>query len=96
MATDGQGYSSTFDATTMPSPDWLKSIDAVYTLFEDEAIAQQVPELASKVKKAVQLCEEVIQDVGWEHCALSFNGGKDCKLIRPRTEGVTSISKQET
>lgn len=64
-----------------PPPEWLASIDAVYSLFEDHATAQRYPELARKVQSAVQLCEQVIHEVGQQHCALSFNGGKDCTVL---------------
>lgn len=64
-----------------PPPEWISSIDAVYSLFEDPRAAQQYPDLSGKVKNAVKLCEEVIRDVGQKHCALSFNGGKDCTVL---------------
>lgn len=60
---------------------WLSSIDAVYTLFEDTAVCAQYPELARKVAGAVGLCEQVLREVGEAHCALSFNGGKDCTVL---------------
>lgn len=71
-------------AAALPTEDgsaWLQSIDAVYSLFEDEPTAKRYANLASKVRQAVQLCEQVINDVGWPHCALSFNGGKDCTVL---------------
>lgn len=59
---------------------WLDSIDAVYKLFEDANLRAQYPTLAPKVQSAVQLCEEVIRELGLEKCALSFNGVKDCEF----------------
>ncbi|TKY89615.1 hypothetical protein EX895_001400 [Sporisorium graminicola] len=73
--------SSTARQQVSPPPEWIASIDAVYSLFEDHTAAQKYPQLSQKVKNAVQLCEEVIQDVGQPHCALSFNGGKDCTVL---------------
>ncbi|EST04557.1 Phosphoadenosine phosphosulfate reductase [Kalmanozyma brasiliensis GHG001] len=64
-----------------PPQEWIASIDAVYTLFEDSTAARKYPDLSQKVKSAVELCEEIIRDVGWQHCALSFNGGKDCTVL---------------
>lgn len=46
------------------SPQWFESIDAVYALFEDEALRSKYPDLAAKVQKAVKLCEEAFNDVG--------------------------------
>ncbi|PWN19227.1 adenine nucleotide alpha hydrolases-like protein [Microstroma glucosiphilum] len=60
---------------------WLDSVDAVYHLFEQPELRSRYPSLATKVKEGVQLCEEVIKELGLEHCALSFNGGKDCTVI---------------
>ncbi|SPO28395.1 related to FAD1  len=67
--------------TTKPSREWIASIDAVYTLFEDPTVSSRYPDLSAKVKDAVQLCEQVINQVGQPHCALSFNGGKDCTVL---------------
>lgn len=53
----------------------------MYTLFEDPTVARTDPDLARKVRSAVELCEQVIRDVGQQHCALSFNGGKDCTVL---------------
>lgn len=69
--------SSSIDITT----GWLDSVDAVYHLFENPELSSRYPSLASKVKDGVRLCEEVITELGLEHCALSFNGGKDCTVI---------------
>ncbi|SYW75787.1 related to FAD1  len=44
-------------STPSPSPEWLKSIDAVYTLFEDPVVSKQFPSLSTKVAAAVRLCE---------------------------------------
>ncbi|KAJ1024997.1 hypothetical protein NDA18_004283 [Ustilago nuda] len=68
-------------STASPSPEWLKSIDAVYTLFEDPVVSKKFPSLSTKVAAAVRLCEIVISQVGQQHCALSFNGGKDCTVL---------------
>lgn len=76
-----EGSSPFLDGDSTPSAAWLHSIDAVYTLFEHEPTAKKYANLAPKVREAVRLCEEVIRDVGWEHCALSFNGGKDCTVL---------------
>lgn len=73
--------SSTSASQSQPPPEWVASIDAVYSLFEDPVAAERSSDLSRKVKTAVQLCEEVIQDVGQQHCALSFNGGKDCTVL---------------
>ncbi|CDU25511.1 related to FAD1-flavin adenine dinucleotide synthetase [Sporisorium scitamineum] len=80
-AASSSSSSSTTRQQSSPPAEWLASIDAVYSLFEDPSVAQQYPQLSQKVKNAVQLCEEVIQDVGQQHCALSFNGGKDCTVL---------------
>ncbi|SPC63029.1 related to FAD1  len=72
---------SSSSSTPSPSPEWLKSIDAVYTLFEDPVVSKQFPSLSTKVAAAVRLCEIVISQVGQQHCALSFNGGKDCTVL---------------
>lgn len=64
-----------------PTPSWLESVDAVYKLFEDPALKSQYPDLAAKVEQSVRLSEQVFRDVGLDHCALSFNGGKDCTVI---------------
>lgn len=88
------------------TPAWLRSIDAVYALFEDSQLRQKHAELADKVQNAVKLCEDVVKELGsvchsststpprtnadrknppsshrLQHCALSFNGGKDCTVI---------------
>ncbi|SPO38750.1 related to FAD1  len=68
-------------APQQPSSGWLRSIDAVYDLFERPEIAAQAPHLSEKVRTAVRLCEDVIREVGWHRCALSFNGGKDCTVL---------------
>lgn len=88
MSANGVHQSSSSDAGPSskasqppPPPAWIASIDAVYSLFEDSTAAQRYPDLSQKVKSAVELCEEVIQDVGRQHCALSFNGGKDCTVL---------------
>ncbi len=54
------------------------------------------------MRNAVALCEEVITEVGQEHCALSFNGGKDCTVlvhilaaVLRRLNGLSSISGGE-
>lgn len=60
---------------------WLRSVDAVYTLFEDPRLRAQYPDLAAKVEQSVRLSEEIINEVGLSSCALSFNGGKDCTVI---------------
>ncbi|GAK68274.1 adenine nucleotide alpha hydrolases-like protein [Moesziomyces antarcticus] len=60
---------------------WLASIDAVYTLFEHPTTCALYPALARKVASAVGLCEQVLAEVGEAHCALSFNGGKDCTVL---------------
>ncbi|CBQ68584.1 conserved hypothetical protein [Sporisorium reilianum SRZ2] len=80
-SSDAASSSTAQQQSSPPPPEWIASIDAVYSLFEDPAAAQQYPELSQKVKNAVKLCEEVIQDVGQQHCALSFNGGKDCTVL---------------
>ena len=76
MSSNGHSSSS-----SIPPPEWLASIDSVYTLFEDPSVSRLYPSLAPKVRSAVQLCEQVIRDVGQPHCALSFNGGKDCTVL---------------
>lgn len=47
-----------------PTQEWLKSIDSVYSLFEDMQIRDQYPDLANKVEIGVRLCEEVIEELG--------------------------------
>lgn len=79
MTTNGTSSSSSSSQT--PSQAWIRSIDSVYTLFEDPSILNLYPDLSSKVKHAVRLCEQVILEVGQSHCALSFNGGKDCTVL---------------
>ncbi|KAN0061377.1 3'-phosphoadenosine 5'-phosphosulfate sulfotransferase [Thecaphora frezii] len=83
----------------LPSSGWLRSIDAVYDLFEQPHLAAQYPHLATNLRSAVRLCEQVIHQVGWHRCALSFNGGKDCTVlvhilsaVRRRLLGLSSPS----
>nr|CDI54692.1 adenine nucleotide alpha hydrolases-like protein [Melanopsichium pennsylvanicum 4]SNX85768.1 related to FAD1 \ len=79
MASNGSPWIA--PPSSSPPPQWIASIDSVYSLFEDPSAASQYPDLSQKVKDAVQLCEEVINQVGQSHCALSFNGGKDCTVL---------------
>ncbi|SPO29477.1 related to FAD1  len=81
MSSNGNSHTSAPPPPTRPSREWIASIDAVYTLFEDPSVSNRYPDLSAKVKNAVQLCEEVINEVGQPHCALSFNGGKDCTVL---------------
>ncbi|KAE8224551.1 hypothetical protein CF319_g2571 [Tilletia indica] len=64
-----------------PTTSWLRSVDAVYDLFESADLKQKYPRLSMLVWEGVKLCEHVVQEVGLEHCALSFNGGKDCTVL---------------
>ncbi|WFD30620.1 FAD synthase [Malassezia sp. CBS 17886] len=70
---------------------WLQAIDATYTLFEDPDVRAQYPALGAKVEAAVRACEGAVREFGCvrestadarlPHCALSFNGGKDCTVL---------------
>jgi FAD synthetase len=67
---------------SQPAPrSWLRAIDNTYALFEEEQNRKQYQTLATKVKDAVRLCEEVIDELGINHSTLSFNGGKDCTVL---------------
>lgn len=43
---------------------WLESIDATYTLFENDDFRNEYPRLSKLVKDAVTLCEEVVDEFG--------------------------------
>lgn len=60
---------------------WARSIDGVYSLFENPMVAAQYPALSERVRAATQLTEEVVRDLGPRRIALSFNGGKDCTHV---------------
>lgn len=60
---------------------WVRSIDATYDLVEVPEVRARYPALANKVESALSICESALQDYGVEHCALSFNGGKDCTVL---------------
>ncbi|CAD6887926.1 unnamed protein product [Tilletia controversa] len=64
-----------------PTASWLRSVDAVYDLFESGELRAKYPRLSMLVWEGVKLCEHVVQELGMEHCALSFNGGKDCTVL---------------
>ncbi|KOS12703.1 fad synthase [Malassezia pachydermatis] len=64
-----------------PSSAWLHSIDATYELVEVPEVREKYPVLAQKVAATITACEEALRDYGWHHCALSFNGGKDCTVL---------------
>lgn len=67
---------------SQPAPkSWLRVIDNTYALFEEEENCLRYGDLATKVKDAVRLCEEVIDELGINHSTLSFNGGKDCTVL---------------
>jgi hypothetical protein len=48
----------------LPSAAWIRSVDATYMLFESEQYREQYGALAEQVRKAVELCEEVIREFG--------------------------------
>jgi hypothetical protein len=49
-----------------PAPSsWLRAIDNVYALFEEEEQRAKFPKLASQVEEATRLCEEVIEEFGY-------------------------------
>ncbi|KAK0557366.1 3'-phosphoadenosine 5'-phosphosulfate sulfotransferase [Tilletia horrida] len=86
---------ATADATVTappkwPTEAWLRSIDAVYDIFEDPELRRKYPRLSMLIWEGVKLCETIVQEVGLEHCALSFNGGKDCE----RTSAPDASSSQ--
>ncbi|KAK4683697.1 hypothetical protein P7C73_g6535, partial [Tremellales sp. Uapishka_1] len=46
--------------------------------------AKQGDELGSKIAKAIELIEGVLDDLGEDAVAMSFNGGKDCeRTVQP-------------
>lgn len=46
-------------------PSWLRAIDNVYALFEEEDQRGKYPKLAKQVEDAVRLCEEIIEEYGY-------------------------------
>ncbi|KAK0559771.1 3'-phosphoadenosine 5'-phosphosulfate sulfotransferase [Tilletia horrida] len=77
----GPSASSSSSSSPWPTPSWLRSVDAVYELFERPELRRKYPRLSMLVWEGVRLCELVVREVGLEHCALSFNGGKDCTVL---------------
>lgn len=47
-----------------PSTAWLQSIDATYTIFESEKYREKYGRLSDQVRRAVELCEEVVREFG--------------------------------
>ena len=62
-------------------PVWLRTLDAVYSVFEDPQIKSQHPHLAARIQDAVELTEQVLKELGPDKMSLSFNGGKDCEHV---------------
>lgn len=82
---------------SQPAPkSWLEAIDNTYSLFEEERNRKQYGQLSKKVKDAVHLCEEVIDELGINHSTLSFNGGKDCTVLVHILAAVLRRKKRKT
>lgn len=75
----GDRPSASYDDMAVAGSAWATSIDRTYDLFEVPEVRAKYRDLAPKVEAAVRACEAAVDEFGIEHCALSFNGGKDCR-----------------
>ncbi|KAG8916977.1 hypothetical protein FRC00_014190, partial [Tulasnella sp. 408] len=55
---------------------FVESLEAVYDLV-GQAHAPSSDSLARSVKEALDVIERVVEQYGWDHISMSFNGGKD-------------------
>ncbi|KAG9045075.1 3'-phosphoadenosine 5'-phosphosulfate sulfotransferase [Tulasnella sp. UAMH 9824] len=59
---------------------FVESLEAVYDL-AGQAHTPSSGSLARSVKEALDVIERVVQQYGWDHISMSFNGGKDCTVL---------------
>ncbi|KIO30626.1 hypothetical protein M407DRAFT_242138 [Tulasnella calospora MUT 4182] len=59
---------------------FIESLEAVYDV-AGQAHTPSADSLAGRVKEALDVVEQVVQQYGWDHISMSFNGGKDCTVL---------------